>query len=78
MLTRQSDANSAASYNLNLLNKIDYWLNVSVLGNPDIEARQIARVSSTVLNLSASNWYVYSNEHNWSKSGYVNNLVLAK
>lgn len=64
-----------ADYNLNLLNRLTFGLNVTAIGNPNIHARDIIKINSSTAGIN-SNWYVYSVEHNWGSNGYTMNLGL--
>jgi len=70
-------AQDACNYNLSLYNKITYECPIIVEGNGSIEARTCITVNSTKATI-AGLWYCYQVEHNWSKSGYLTNILLKK
>lgn len=78
VIDTQSMATQAANYNLDLLNKLTFRLSLSVEGYTDIFARSCVDVNFPVLGINNEQWYIYSIEHNWSKSGYLTNLELRK
>lgn len=78
IIQTNSSAQLAANYNLALLNRLREELNISIEGNPHVFARDIVNVTDTKLGISSENYYAYSVEHRFDRSGYVTNLVLRK
>lgn len=78
VIDTQSMATQAASYNLNLLNKLTFKLSLSVEGYTNLFARSCVDVNFPNLGVNNEQWYIYSIEHNWSKAGYLTNLELRK
>jgi hypothetical protein len=77
MITETSVAQQAADINLYLTNRLTYGLNVTVIGNPILNARKVINVNTSVIPLSGY-WYIFSCEHNFSNQGYITNLTLRK
>lgn len=77
IIDTQTSADLAAEYNLELLNRPTKELSISIKGNPGYEARQIVTVNEAITGTSGD-WYVYSIEHVWSKSGYIVNMELTQ
>lgn len=77
MLDTQSFAQDTADYNLDLLNRITKEVQLTVLGDPILDARSVIVLNTTSIPLTG-NWYIYACEHNINKSGYVNNLTLRR
>ena len=71
-------AQKTADYNLNLLNRLTYSISATVAGDPSLRARQIINVNSTKLGITNTHYYVFGCTHNFSKSGYINELELRK
>ncbi len=71
-------ATQAADYNLDLLNKLTYRVALSVIGEPGIFARSVITLNLPEIGISSEDFYVYSMEHSWSRSGYVTNLDCRK
>lgn len=78
VIDTQSMADQAADYNLDLLNKLTYRLSVALLGYTGIFPRCTVTMNIPGLGISSEEWYVFSVEHNWSRSGYITNLELRK
>lgn len=76
VIDTQSMAQQAADYNLDLLNRLTQRLNLSIIGQTNLFARQCVTVNLPDLGISSSKWYIHSIEHNWSKAGYITNLEL--
>lgn len=76
-IVAQSNAQYVANVNLNLLNRLTEQLSCQVIGNPMLAARKVISVNSTLFNLSG-NWYIYTCQHEFSRSGYTNSLILRK
>lgn len=76
VIDSQSMADQSASYNLDLLNRLTKKLNISIVGKTGLFARQAVTVNLPELGISGEKWYIYSIEHNWSRSGYITNLEL--
>lgn len=78
VIDTQSMADQAADYNLDLLNKLTERISLSIIGTPSIFCRSVCTVNLPELGLSSEDFYIYSAEHNWSRSGYITNLDLRK
>lgn len=78
VIDTQSMADKAADYNLDLLNKLTYKLALSVEGRTGIFARSVCTINIPEVGLVGEDFFIYSMEHNWSRSGYVTNLDLRK
>lgn len=73
-----SEAQDSADYNLALLNKLTEQVSLTLIGDPLYTARKVITLASTYFADINGDWYIYSAEHTWSKSGYVTNLVLRR
>lgn len=78
IIDSQSIADSSASYNLALLNRLTQSISIEIIGDHTINARDVITVVAPSLGLSSDDWYVYMCEHRWSSSGYITNLELRK
>lgn len=76
VIDTQSMANQAASYNLDLLNRLTKRLSLSIVGKTGLAAREVVTVNLPELGITGQDWYVYGIEHNWSRAGYITNLEL--
>lgn len=74
----QSMAQQAANYNLNLYNRLDYILDITTLGDYNLQPRKCYTVTSPRLDISGELWYLYSVQHTLNKSGYTCTLQLRK
>lgn len=77
VIDTQSMASQAASYNLDLLNRLTQKVNVIMKGQTNIFPRTIADVTVTDIGVSGT-WYVYAVTHDWSKAGYTTTMELRK
>lgn len=75
VIDSQEMADLSASYNLDLYNRLTYKTNVSIIGKPQIDARTCVTMNKTDMGVTGK-WYVYSVEHNFSKSGYITTMDL--
>lgn len=73
----QSMAQKAANYNLDLLNRLTVEATVTIVGNPNIEARDVVTLNSSKLGIN-TDFYVYTVDQNFSSSGYTTTLTLRK
>lgn len=76
IIDTQSMAQISAEYNLNFFNRLGTTLDITVVGDHAISARQIVRVVDPNYLGIDSNWYVFSCEHTFSSSGYLVTLHL--
>lgn len=74
VIDTQSMASQSASYNLDLLNKLTYKLNITVPGYTDIFARSTFTANIPELGLNSEDFYIYSIEHNLSRAGFVTSI----
>ena len=70
-----SQAQSAANFNLTLLNRLTKRVTVSIIGDPDIQCRDEVTVNKSDIGVTGK-WRVYSIEQNWSKTGFLTNMEL--
>lgn len=77
VIDSQSMASQAASYNLDLLNRLTQKVTLTLVGTPGVVPRTIATITIPTLGISGK-WYVYSVEHNWSKAGYLTTIECRK
>lgn len=68
-------AQDAADYNLELLNRLTQEGNITIVGDPDLTARDVVTVVDTITTISG-NYYIYSCEHIWGSTGYTTALGL--
>ncbi len=73
----QSMANNAASFNLTLLNRLTEEMIVEVEGDQDLIARKVIHVNQSNLGEN-DDWYIYSSDHSYGRSGYITTLNLRK
>lgn len=78
VIDTQSMASQSASYNLTLLNRLTFRLNISMLGFTNLFARSCVDVDLPELGINNEQWYIFSIEHSWSNAGYLTNLELRK
>jgi hypothetical protein len=71
----QSMAQLAADHNLTLLNRLTKEGNMLIVGNADLQARDIVTVTEANTGMSG-NWYIYGIEHMWSKNGFTTALTV--
>jgi len=72
-----SEAQKAAEYNLNLYNRLTDKISMTMTGSPSLHARSVLEISSTFMSLSGD-WYIFSLDHNWTKSGFTTTLELRR
>lgn len=77
VIDSQSMADQAASYNLDLLNRLTQKVTITMVGQTNIVPRTIADVTISDLGISGK-WYVYQVQHDWSKAGYTTTIELRK
>jgi hypothetical protein len=77
IISDQSFADDACSYNLALLNRVQYEISTSVVGNPLYHARETVHIEYDPFNIHGQ-WYIYQCDHNFGKEGYTCDLVLRK
>jgi hypothetical protein len=77
VIDTQSMAQQSADYNLEILNRFTQKVTIQMKGQTSIFPRTIADVTIADLGVSGT-WYVYSVQHDWSKSGYTTTMELRK
>ncbi|KKN52733.1 hypothetical protein LCGC14_0609700 [marine sediment metagenome] len=70
-----SNAQKAADYNLDLLNRLKYRTTISVEGDPTLIARNVITLDEDLIGIDKL-FYIFMSEHAWNKSGYVCNMEL--
>jgi hypothetical protein len=75
LIDTQGLAQDIADYNLDLLNRIGESITCTVTGNTLLQPRVV--LDSNVSGYSGY-WYVYSCDHQWSKTGYTTALDLRR
>jgi len=78
VIDTQNMADQAAAYNLDLLNRLTYRCNLTVIGNPLYAVRQVVTVDKSDVTGASDDWYVHGVEHSISKEGYITSLELRK
>ena len=76
-----SQANTAASNNLALMNRLTESLSLQIEGDYQIEPRKFAQVvvEDTDISMDISGlWFIYQVEHRLDQSGYICNATLVK
>lgn len=77
IITDQGFAKDACNYNLDLLNRINYDVTLSVVGRHYYHARRVVEFNHSDLGISGD-WYIYACDHEFGPSGYICNLTLKK
>lgn len=77
VIDNEEMAQDAANYNLELYNRLTRRCMLSVVGNPNINARGNVEIVIPSIGVSG-HWYVYGVEHSWGKDGYVTNVEARK
>ncbi len=77
LLTRSSHMQQACDYNLVMLNRLNYEIGLTIIGDTSCVARKVIEINSTSMGIN-SDWYIYTSDLNWGKSGFTNTLVLRK
>jgi|SRR3990172_7433178 len=75
LITQNNYAQDSADYNLALLNRLTQEVNLAVIGNPDLSARNTITLTDDMYSLSGE-WYIYQLEHTWSKNGFITTMSL--
>lgn len=78
IIDSDSTANNTAEYNLKLLNRLSSEVSMTVIGDPDLVARNVITINNPQLGINNYNYYIYSAEHVVSNSGYTVNMLLRK
>lgn len=79
IITDASFAQDACNYNLALLNRVIWELNLSVVGDYRYHAKSTVNVTLTYngINLTGE-WYIYQCDHQLGSNGWVTELVLRR
>jgi len=72
------NAQDIADYNLDMLNRLTYEVDLETIGDPSLQARQILRLNQSYITVANVNWYAYAVDHKWSRAGYINSMVLRR
>lgn len=75
ILDSQEMADKAATYNLNLLNRLSIELQGNVIGDYQLLAHKAVSVNISKMGIS-DDFYIFYAEHNWSEAGYITTLQL--
>lgn len=75
VIDTQEMAQDSADYNLPLVNKLTKNAQVTVIGNPNVNVRDIVTLNNVATGMSGD-WYVYSCSQNFNKGGYTTDLEL--
>jgi hypothetical protein len=75
ILDSQSIADKAASYNLSLLNRLSVGLELTIIGDYELNAHDAVHATVNKLGID-DDFYIYYAEHNWSAKGYTTTLEL--
>lgn len=74
LIDTQSMADQAAAYNLQLYNKLNREMKITIEGNPDIKCRDTVHVELSALSMD-EDWFVYGVGHNFADT-YTTDLIL--
>lgn len=75
VIDTQSMADMSADYNLDLLNRLTKRVSMTIVGNHNIDCRNVVTVNRPSIGVSGD-WFVYGLEHNWSNAGFMTGLEL--
>lgn len=75
VIDTQSMADDAAQWNLAQVNRLTKRMSISIPGDPNLEARKVVSVSSSISGASG-NWYIYGIEHSFSRDGFITSVDL--
>ena len=70
-------ADDAATYNLNLYNRLTEIAKVDIIGNSSLRARDTINVLEPFTGID-SDWFIYSITHRIDENGYTSSLHLSK
>lgn len=75
LITDQTQADLAASYNLELYNRLDRIVSCEALGDPQLHVNAIVTITETHTGVSGD-WFVYNVSHSFGEGGYTMRMVL--
>jgi hypothetical protein len=75
IITSGTFAQLACNYNLALLNRVQYEITATVVGNPIYHARETVHIEYAPFGITGQ-WYIYQCDHNFGKEGYTCDLSL--
>lgn len=75
LLDTQEICDATASINLTLLNRLQESYEITVNGNPNIQARKCATITDSFLGVSSRPIYLYRVGHNLSEAGYTTTVT---
>lgn len=78
VIDTQTMADQSADYNLELLNRLTYRCNLTIIGDPSYVVRQVVTLDKPDVVGASDDWYIYGVEHTISKDGYTTGLELRK
>lgn len=78
LITEQGTADDCAAYNLDKLNRLTEMISLTIVGEPDLEARKIVEIDSEAYPEYNGIWYVYSCDHKFGNTGFITTLELRK
>jgi len=83
LIQTQSQAQTTADYNLTLFNRLTESVNLSVEGNANVTARQIAELTMTEFTSgvgggTTDDWFIYQVQHQFGARGFSTNMTLTK
>lgn len=78
LIDNQGFAQDAANYNLDMMNRVVYELNITVEGDHIYEARSCVTLDSTSYSTYNGLWYIFQCDHSLNSSGYQTNMVLRR
>ena len=77
LIDLQDMADSAAAFNLGILNRLTQSMTLEVLGDIGVKARQFVIVSDSYVGTDIDDrWFVEDVAHNFGKDGYLTTLTL--
>jgi hypothetical protein len=77
LIDTNSLAQDCADYNLILLNRLQVSASCTIVGSPDYDCRDVIAIDEAVTGLSGD-WYIFSIQQSWSKSGFTTLLEIVR
>lgn len=79
LIQTQSQAQTAADYNLAMYNRLTEVLSMTVEGNPNIAPRKIAQVTGSAFSgIGTADWFILQVNHTFNTQGYTVDMTLSK
>lgn len=83
LIQTQAQAQTTADYNLALYNRLTESVNLSIEGNANITAREIAELTMTeftsgIVGGTTDDWFIYQVQHQFGARGFITSMTLTK